>query len=477
MRLRTYFSAALLAFGLASLKPINEAAAQSERGYPRLMQGPMVGVVTPTSVDVWMRASGAFPVQVEYGTGPALMDVRRTRPVLATKEEDYVVTARLDSLAPGTAYYYRVLVDGEEASYLEDLQPFRVQTAPDPDSASSFTVAFGSCARVLEDGEQAIWETVERLDPDLFFWTGDNVYGDALDPDILAEEYRRQRDVPALQALLRSTPHLATWDDHDYGLNNHDRTNPIKEEALATFERYWANPSHGTSEVPGVFFRYNYGGVDFFFVDVRYHRDPNALPDGPEKTMLGAGQLAWLKEGLRQSEAPFKVLVSGSGWTKAKGMGGDSWASFIHERDSLFAFIQREEITGVVLVSGDTHVGELNAVPWSARGGYDFYDLVSSPLAQRTTGSWLERRPEVRIRPVYFSGPNVGLLEFDLAGEPALRFTLVGLDGRPAWAPFELKASELRNGVASWTGKIDPLSHRRLERYRRGEGYYQVNRE
>ena len=78
---------------------------------------------------------------------------------------------------------------------------------------------------------------------------------------------------------------------------------------------------------------------------------------------------------------------------------------------------------------------------------------------------------------MYFSGPNAGLLEFDMGGDPTLRFTLVGLDGRPAWAPFELKVSELRNGVTSWAEKIAPLSRLRLERYRQGEGYYQVGRE
>ncbi|MFQ5739432.1 MAG: iron-containing alcohol dehydrogenase, partial [Acidobacteriota bacterium] len=65
------------------------------------------------------------------------------------------------------------------------------------------------------------------------------------DPDILAEEYRRQREVPRLQPLLRSRPQLAIWDDHDYGLNDSDRTNPVKKEALRVFQQYWANPAYG----------------------------------------------------------------------------------------------------------------------------------------------------------------------------------------------------------------------------------------
>ena len=30
---------------------------------------------------------------------------------------------------------------------------------------------------------------------------------------------------------------------------------------------------------------------------------------------------------------------------------------------------------------GDTHIGEINVIPWSAHGGYALYALVSSPLA------------------------------------------------------------------------------------------------
>ncbi len=452
------------------------AAAQDDDGTPRLMQGPMIGAVTDSSITFWARASGEFPVEIEYDEDGDFADSRRTSAVTPSKADDYVVELVADGLEPLTTYHYRVLVEGEEAQYLEGLGPFMVRTAPPSGSLTGFSVAIGSCARFQEDPIQPIWGKVERARPDLFFWLGDNIYGDALDPDILAEEYRRQRTVATLQPLLRTTPQLAIWDDHDFGLNDHDRSNPVKEEALDVFERYWANPAHGLPEAPGVFFRYSYGGVDFFFLDARYYRDPNAMPDSAGKTMLGAAQLEWLKEGLAGSDAPFKVLISGSGWTKAKGPGGDSWASFLHERDSLFAFIQREEIGGVVLLSGDTHVGELNAIPWSDRGGYDFYDLVSSPLAQSPSGSWLERRPEIRIRPVYSAGPNAGLLTFDFSGEPTLRFELIGEDGRSAWPPFVITAAELQNGVRSWPEKISSSEKERLERFQRGEGYYEVPR-
>ena len=308
-----------------------------------------------------------------------------------------------------------------------------------------------------EDREQAIWTAVYRAHPDLFLWLGDNIYGDSPVPNFLAEEYRRQRDVASLQPVNWSIPQLAIWDDHDYGLNNHDRTNPVKAAAFKIFTDYWANPAAGTPDCPGVFFAYKYSGVDFFFLDVRTYRDPNHEPDGPDKTMLGACQMDWLKEQLLASDAPFKVLASGSGWSRAKGAGGDSWAAFVYERDVFFQWLFESGIEGVVLLSGDTHVGEANAIPFGRRGGYDLYELVSSPLAQDTYEKWQRFDPEMRIRPVYFRGPNFGLLSFEFVGEEAvLRYELFDAAGRLVQEPLVLRAGELTNGVSSWRRHVSP---------------------
>jgi len=315
---------------------------------------------------------------------------------------------------------------------------------------------------------------VEHYRPDILLWIGDNIYGDTLDPDILREEYRRQREIAALQPILHNTSHLAIWDDHDFGLNNHDRTNPIKDGAYEVFREYWPNPSYGLPDVKGVFFKYTWGRVDFFFLDGRWYRDPDKAPDTPDKTMLGAEQVEWLKNQLESSTAVFKVLVSGSGWSKAKGPGGDSWAAFLHERDRLFDFIRDREISGVVMMSGDSHIGELNVIPWSAKGGYDFYDMVSSPLAQVTPDSWLERRPERRIWPVYFEGSNFGVVDFLMGDDPRLVFQLIDIHGRRVREPFELHASELVNGVTSWPSKVTDLPRQRQEHLEAGEGYYEI---
>ena len=44
---------------------VRAASAQSQQGYPRLMQGPMIGAVHPDRVLLWARTSGPFPVRAE----------------------------------------------------------------------------------------------------------------------------------------------------------------------------------------------------------------------------------------------------------------------------------------------------------------------------------------------------------------------------------------------------------------------------
>lgn len=440
---------------MAAGLPVGAAtAARSGRGDARLMQGPMVGAATPTGVPIWGRSSSSYDWQVEFSTAPDLRQARRSTSVSLKEDSDFTGVTELTGLEPDTRYFYRPLLDGKPDKYLAGIGPFSFKTAPA--RPQPFRVAFGSCARYGRDPRQRIWEGVIGAQPDLFFWLGDNVYVDSLNPRMFAEEYRRQRSVPGYQPLGRSVPQLAIWDDHDYGLNDHDRTNPMKETALEQFRRYWANPSYGLPATPGVFFTYRYGGVDFFFLDGRYHRDPNTDPDGPGKTMLGAGQRAWLERQLEASDAPFKVLVSGSGWSRAKGAGGDAWSSFLHERDALFRFIRDESITGVVLISGDTHVAELNAIPLSDDGGYDLYDLTSSPLAQNPAESWLVRDPELRLRLPFFASANFGLLSFRFEPDPVLIYNAYDPSGRAAWRPIRIAARELVNGVASARDKADP---------------------
>jgi alkaline phosphatase D len=438
------------------------------RGYPRAMQGPMIGAPGPSHFTVWVRASGAFEVELEWSR-----DREFTRPVkaaraLAAPAEDFCVTLRAEGLEPDTQYYYRLRFAG----VLDRFQPLPHRTRTAPAGRADFSVAFGSCCRIQGDDRQRIFGVAHELEPSLFLWLGDNVYADSDQPAIHADLYQRGRVVESLVPLLRSTPQLAIWDDHDFGYNDSDSANPARDAILAVFRRYWANPAAGEEGNPGVYFKQHFGGVDFFFLDGRYHRDPSAAP-GRGKTKLGARPKAWLKRELAQSRAAFKVLASGGGWSLAeRAAGGDSWAVYREERDEILDFIRDHAIGGVVCISGDSHMGELNCIPRAASGGYDIYDFCSSPLAQTPASKFVEQVPEVRARPTWGRSVNVGLLTFAWSPRPTLTMRLYGDLGEPVWKPLILTPDDLVNGASTWERLSDPLELQRRRSHLEGRGYY-----
>jgi alkaline phosphatase D len=460
----------LSAAGLSSLFLALPRAFARTLGYPRALQGPMLGSPGPGHITIWVRASGAFAVRLEVATDRDFHQVVRSVEAPALQENDCCVTIRADGLQPGTAYWYRLKYDGQDDRYQP--LPYRARTAPEGDAA--FTVAFGSCCRIQYDPHQRIWHTVRALEPDMFLWLGDNIYADSDQPAAITDLYARGRTVPSLEPLLRSVPQLATWDDHDFGYNDSDRHSPFREQSLRLFNRFWANPSSGEPGNPGVYCKQHYGGVDFFILDGRYHRDSTDRTDDAGKSMLGSRQKEWLKRELKASRTPFKVLAIGGGWSSAEHeKGGDSWAVYMTERNEIFDFIRDEGIGGVVCISGDSHMGELNCIPWSERGGYDIYDFCSSPLAQVPASKHTRQVPEVRVRDVWTRTVNVGCLRFDLTGDtPRLVFTLHDDLGEPVWEPLSLTPGDLRNGVSTWREKSDPTELERLERFKRGGGYY-----
>lgn len=439
-------------------------------GYPRALQGPMIGSPGPNHFTVWVRASGAFEVELEYSTDRDFSNVLKGSSAIARADEECCVVLRAEDLQPDTTYWYRLkyAVETDRNQFL----PHRTKTAPQ--GAADFRIAFGSCCRIQFDPDQRIWNAVRALEPDMFLWLGDNIYADSDQRAALVDLYGRGRVVERLEPFLRSTPQLATWDDHDFGYNDSDGRNPFKAQSLAVFRNFWANPGYGEKENPGVYFKQHYGGVDFFVLDGRYHRDPTNKTDNADKTMLGKAQKAWLKRELKSSRTPFKVLAIGGGWSSAENeKGGDSWGVYLTERNEIFDFIRDENISGVVCISGDSHMGELNCIPRSGDGGYDLYDFCSSPLAQMPANKNTRQAPEVRVRDTWTRSVNVGLMHFDMTGDtPTLTYTLHDVAGESVWDALVLTPADLKNGISTWESKSDPAELKRLQRFKQGGGYY-----
>lgn len=319
---------------------------------PALAAGPMLGHVGEDVAHFWARAEGPARLSVLIAPSPDLKGGRVTAPLPLGEETGFMGSVSVGQLQPGTRYWYAPILDGVPAAS----PPFpSFMTAPQPGAEPIVTrIAFVSCLGGNAAAPAAAWgDMAERVKIDLLLMLGDNHYADSTEPARQRAFYAEQRRVAAFRQISARTPTYGIWDDHDYGPNNSDGTARGKERSLRTFKEHWANPSYGQPDDPGIYFKFTRGGIDFFMLDVRYHRTPNKAPDDGTKTMLGAKQLAWLTSELKASRAAVKVLAAGSEWQSHSQ--ADCWISFDRERQEIFDFIRENGIKGVILLSGDRH--------------------------------------------------------------------------------------------------------------------------
>lgn len=375
----------------------------------------MHGYADLTSALLWIQAESAGPIRVAWRPDGA--SAERTVTLNAAAEHEHIVVARLTGLAPGGHASYRIEGDGDRREGTLRAQP-RIGEVKD---APPITIAIGSCY-FLSDGDGTrrdqeygggyeIFDAIADQKPDLMLWLGDNVYlrrREYHDPSAMAQRYRDQRAHPPLQRLLTSTAHVAIWDDHDYGHNDADASFTLKGETLRLFRLHWANPSFGLPETPGTFGVAPVGDVDLVLLDDRYYRSHPKLPDGPDKSMWGAAQFAWLKATLLNARGPVKLVANGSQfWNAASRFEG--LYQYASEQRALAEFLLAQRINGLVFLSGDRHFGELLRI--ERPGAYPLYEFTSSPLTSRP---WEKPDARERDNPQVVPGTLVGKRQFGL---------------------------------------------------------------
>lgn len=302
-------------------------------------------------------------------------------------------------------------------------------------------IAFGSCAK--EDQPQPLWERVLAAKPDLFLFLGDNIYGDTEDMGVLRTKYLRLAAQPGYRKLRRSCPVLATWDDHDYGVNDGGREYPKRAESQQVFLDFFGEPKDSPRRrQAGVYAARVYGPegrrVQIILLDTRYHRSPlrkRSPPDaalgpyvpddGPAATVLGDAQWRWLEEQLR-TPAELRIIAS-SIQVVPEDHGWEKWMNFPRERERLYRLIRETAATGVVFLSGDRHLAELSLMDGGV--GYPLYDLTASAI-NRSAKSWRPYELNRHRVGTMNSGDNFGLITIDWdRPDPQIHLQIRDADG------------------------------------------------
>jgi alkaline phosphatase D len=148
--------------------------------------------------------------------------------------------------------------------------------------------------------------------------------------------------------------------------------------------------------------------------------------------MLGPDQLKWLKESLSASEAPFKIIALG-GQMLTTNASAETYAHlFKAEHDSILAHIERENIKGVIFLTGDRHFTELSVVK-NARGN-SVYDLTTSPFTAGVTAKAENEKNDFRVDGTLVARHNFSMLRFSgPRKDRQVEITVYDMDGKEMW--------------------------------------------
>jgi len=311
-----------------------------------------------------------------------------------------------------------------------------------PDGAALLSrIAFGSCSD--QERPQPIWSSVLDYRPDLFIFGGDNVYGDVKSAALteLKAAYAKAMTVDGFRRLRESVPHVATWDDHDYGANDAGVEFPHKQATKRLFLDFWNVPADDPRRGrDGLYHAWIFGPagrrVQVILLDTRWFRSAltvtdrrgapgreRYLPDlDPAKTMLGEAQWAWLAGELAKP-VDLRLIVS-SIQVVVDGHGFERWGNLPLERQRLYRLVRDTNANGVVFLSGDRHLGalyrETEGVP------YPLLEATSSGISRHFTNS---REPGPNRLGEVYGQAHFGTIDVDWTSRQAV-IALRGLEGQ-----------------------------------------------
>ncbi|MBI5263913.1 MAG: alkaline phosphatase D family protein [Bradyrhizobium sp.] len=346
----------LLATGAGALGAIAMPYISRAADRPSVTHGVQSGDVSADGAVVWARADRPSLMLVEVATTDTFRDARSLPPIVALPQSDFTAKLLLQDLTSGQDIFYRVRFRDLAHTSIEGEPAIgRFRTAPGDRRDISFVwggdVAGQGWGINPDDGGMFTFATMRRHRPDFFLHSGDSIYADGpILPEVKLADGRIWKNVTVpekakvaetleefraahkynflddnVRAFSAEVPVFVQWDDHEVT----DNWSPSKELPAAYKERnvmalaarsarafHEMYPIRDNIVEPGRVYRsLSYGPhLDMFMLDERSYRGPNGPNQetsyGPASYFLGPDQLAWLKRGLLNSRATWKVIAS-----------------------------------------------------------------------------------------------------------------------------------------------------------------------
>ncbi len=440
------------------------------------------GYPLPGGMVLWTRLAPApaeddggmgreiVPVRWELATDEAMRKVVASGSAEAAPEWSHSVHAEPQGLAPDRPYWYRFSAGAAQSPV------GRTRTAPALDVIPArLRFAFASCQQ-YEQGYYGAYRHIVADAPDLIVFLGDYIYesswgrnhvrkhtgGEPYTLEDYRVRYALYKSDADLQAAHRACPWIVTWDDHEV---DNDYADDLSEDGMprerflarraAAYRAYYEHmplparmrPQGGQMKI---YTRVDWGRLArVHLLDDRQYRSHEACskrPGGggsnvvdaaecaaladPARSMLGAGQEAWLDAALERTRSGWNVIAqqtlmaqldrqTGTGkrvWT-------DGWDGYPAARRRLLDSVAARRPANPVVIGGDVHAH------WVADLKSDFDDPHAPVVASEFCGTSITSQ-----------GPSQKFVEAALAENPHLKY---GRGDKRGYVRVEIKAKQL----------------------------------
>ena len=428
------------------------AVVTSERERPQILSGVQAGDIVAGRALVWSRSDRPARMWLEWSTSASFANPQRIRGPYAMEDTDYTARLDLTGLPAGQDIFYRASFESLAGGAMSAPVSGHFRTAPSARRDVRFVWSGDTCGQGWGINEAAggmkCYETMRAQNPDFFIHSGDTIYADGIiKPEVtladgtlwknlvteekskVAEtlnEFRGAHRYNLMDANVRrfnsEVMQIWQWDDHEV-LNNYSASKDLskddryKEKNVAllaargqrAFLEYGPIRSHGADEEGRIYRKISYGPLlDVFVIDMRSYRGPNTTnlqgEINADSVYLGATQIAWLTQGLKESKAVWKVIASdmpiglqvddgkdAQGRTLFEAVANGNGPALGRELEiaQVLKFIKHNRVRNTVWLTADVHYTAAhyyNPVRAQFTDFDPFWEFVSGPLHAGTFG-------------------------------------------------------------------------------------------
>jgi alkaline phosphatase D len=349
--------------------------------------GVQAGMASPSSILLWTRIGDAA-----VKTLRVWRDAEAPGDVVLVQEEaidaaatDGFVHAIVSELAPATTYRYAFFGGGARSA----IGTFRTAFADDMELRLRFgaTACTGSVSPVVR-AMQSPFPALSRMasqDLDLFVHLGDMSYNDgAATEDEFRAAWASTLSEPGFRDLMSATSYYAVWDDHEIS-DNWDAETFDPDVVRAGFDAFFETLAVERGPNDRIWRSHRWGRTaEFFALDLRSERRSSTIGSGSEE-LVSAEQLEWLKSGLADSPAHFKIVLTSvnitgmNGWWDSALSFRDRWEGFAAQREELLSFIDDHAISNVWFLAGDIHMGFIGRLEPMGRRYANLWEITIGP--------------------------------------------------------------------------------------------------